>query len=93
MDEREGIVGERACRRGAPGINAVVQGLRALPHTKVTVVVPLTHESGTDGKGTGDTLTATKANTASGYRAWAVHGLGDFAADHADKGGWASRGP
>src|SRR5580698_346771 len=30
----------------APGINATVQALSALPHTKVTVVAPLTNQSG-----------------------------------------------
>ncbi len=59
---------------GAPGINAVVQGLVALPHTKVTVVAPLTNQSGTGGKTTPGTLVATKATTAAGYPAWAVHG-------------------
>jgi 5'-nucleotidase len=59
---------------GAPGINAVVQGLRALPHTKVTVVAPLANQSGTGGKTTPGTLIATKATTAAGYPAWAVHG-------------------
>jgi 5'-nucleotidase len=59
---------------GAPGIDAVVQGLRALPHTKVTVVAPLTNQSGTGGKTTPGTLVATKATTASGYPAMAVHG-------------------
>jgi 5'-nucleotidase len=59
---------------GAPGINAVVQGLRALPHTAVTVVAPLTNQSGTGGKTTKGTLVATRATTAAGYPAWAVHG-------------------
>jgi 5'-nucleotidase len=59
---------------GAPGINAVVQGLLALPHTKVTVVAPLTNQSGTGGKTTPGSLVATKATTAAGYPAWAVHG-------------------
>ena len=59
---------------GAPGINAVVQGLRALPHTTVTVVAPLANQSGTDGKTTPGHLVATAATTASGYPATAVHG-------------------
>ncbi|MGO9341585.1 MAG: 5'/3'-nucleotidase SurE [Acidimicrobiales bacterium] len=59
---------------GAPGINAVVQGLRALPRTRVTVVAPLTNESGTGGKTTKGALVVTKATTAAGYPAWAVHG-------------------
>jgi 5'-nucleotidase len=58
----------------APGIDAVVQGLRTLPHTKVTVVAPLTNQSGTGGKTTADTLQATKTKTASGYPAVAVAG-------------------
>lgn len=58
----------------APGINAVVQGLRALPHTRVTVVAPLTNQSGTGGKTTPGSLTVTKAATASGYPARAVAG-------------------
>jgi 5'-nucleotidase len=60
---------------GAPGINAVVQGLRALPHTQVTVVAPATNQSGTGGKTTPGTVTATKATTASGYPAMAVDGF------------------
>jgi 5'-nucleotidase len=58
----------------APGINAVVQGLRALPKTQVTVVAPLTNQSGTGGKTTPGHLTVTKATTASGYPARAVAG-------------------
>lgn len=62
---------------GAPGINAVVQGLRSLPHAQITVVAPLTNQSGTGGKTTpasAGALVATKAETASGYPATAVHG-------------------
>ena len=44
----------------APGINATVQALTALPHTKVTVVAPLTNQSGTGPKVTGGTVTATE---------------------------------
>jgi 5'-nucleotidase len=58
----------------APGINATVQALTALPHTKVTVVAPLTNQSGTGAKVTGGALTATNATTASGYPAKAVAG-------------------
>ena len=60
---------------GAPGINATVEALTALPHTKVTVVAPLTNQSGTGAKVTPGTLTATNAMTASGYPAKAVAGL------------------
>ena len=59
---------------GAPGINAVVQGLRTLPKTQVTVVAPLMNQSGTGGKTTPGKLTVTKATTASGYPARAVAG-------------------
>ena len=45
----------------APGINATVQALTALPHTKVTVVAPLTNQSGTGAKMTAGTLTVTDA--------------------------------
>jgi 5'-nucleotidase len=58
----------------APGINATVQALSALPHTKVTVVAPLTNQSGTGAKVTAGTLTVTDATTASGYPAKAVAG-------------------
>ena len=58
----------------APGINATVQALAALPHTKVTVVAPLTNQSGTGAKVTNGALTATSAMTAGGYPAKAVAG-------------------
>jgi 5'-nucleotidase len=58
----------------APGINATVQALTALPHTKVTVVAPLTNQSGTGPKVTGGPLTVTDATTAGGYPAKAVAG-------------------
>ncbi len=59
----------------APGIDAVVQGLRSLPNTEVTVVAPATNESGSGGKTTAGTLTVTDAKTASGYPAKAVKGF------------------
>jgi 5'-nucleotidase len=59
---------------GAPGINATVQALTALPNTKVTVVAPLTNQSGTGAKVTAGALTASSATTASGYPAKAVAG-------------------
>jgi 5'-nucleotidase len=58
----------------APGINATVQALTTLPHTKVTVVAPLTNQSGTGAKVTAGTLAVTDATTASGYPAKAVAG-------------------
>jgi 5'-nucleotidase len=59
----------------APGIDATVKALTALPHTKVTVVAPLTNQSGTGPKVTGGVLTATDAMTAGGYPAKAVAGF------------------
>jgi 5'-nucleotidase len=77
---------------GAPGIDAVVQGLRALAHTEVTVVAPATNESGTGGKTTAGTLSASRAQTASGYLAWAVHGYpADTIAWAIDQHGISSR--
>jgi 5'-nucleotidase len=58
----------------APGIDALVKALNALPDVKVTVVAPLTNESGTGGKTTPGTLTAFPEKTASGYPATAVKG-------------------
>ena len=61
----------------APGINAVVQGLRTLRLTSVTVVAPLTNESGTGGQTTpssSGSLVTSAAHTQSGYPATAVHG-------------------
>ncbi len=60
---------------GAPGIDAVVEALRALPETEVTVVAPATNQSGTGGKTSGGTLAATDATTASGFAAKAVAGF------------------
>jgi 5'-nucleotidase len=67
----------------APGIDALVQALAAEPATEVTVVAPATNQSGSGGKTTAGTLTATPATTASGYAATAVQG---FPADSVDYG-------
>jgi 5'-nucleotidase len=58
----------------APGIDALVQGLRGVQGVDVTVVAPATNQSGTGGKTTGGPLTVTDAKTASGYPAKAVAG-------------------
>jgi 5'-nucleotidase len=58
----------------APGIDAVVQGLRTLPDVEVTVVAPATNQSGSGGKSTPGTLTVHDGHTASGYPAKAVAG-------------------
>jgi 5'-nucleotidase len=59
----------------APGIDALVQALRKEKNVQVTVVAPATNESGSGGKTTPGTLTATKTTTKSGYPAWAVNGF------------------
>jgi 5'-nucleotidase len=58
----------------APGIDETVKVLKALPHTSVTVVAPLTNQSGTGARVTSGALTATTSTTASGYPAKAVAG-------------------
>ncbi len=58
----------------AAGIDALVEGVRAIPGVKVTVVAPLTDQSGTSDKTTPGTLSATALETASGYPATAVAG-------------------
>ena len=59
---------------GAAGIDVVVQVLRGVPATAVTVVAPATNQTLTDGRTTPGALTAVRAATASGYPAWAVQG-------------------
>jgi 5'-nucleotidase len=58
----------------APGIDALVKGLRKLSKVKVTVVAPAENQSGSGGKTTPGALTATKSTTKSGYPAIAVQG-------------------
>lgn len=58
----------------APGIDALVKGLRKLPDVKVTVVAPAENQSGSGGKTTSGALKATKTTTKSGYPAVAVKG-------------------
>lgn len=58
----------------AAGIDAVVEGLRALPGVRVTVVAPATNQSGKGSAVTGGTLTVTDGTTKSGVAAKAVAG-------------------
>ena len=58
----------------APGIDALVQALRAVKSTKVVVVAPATNQSGSAEKTTPGTLPTAPATTASGYTATAVTG-------------------
>jgi 5'-nucleotidase len=59
---------------GAPGIDALVQALRAQNNTKAVVVAPATNQTGVGGRTTDGTLAGSAAETASGYRATAVQG-------------------
>ncbi len=59
----------------APGINTMVQALRAMPHVTVKVVAPATNQSGTGSKTTAGPLVSTHVTTLSGYRAIAVQGF------------------
>jgi 5'-nucleotidase len=60
----------------APGIDTLVEAVRKLPDTTVTVVAPAKNQSGTGGKTTAGTPpTVTDATTASGYPAKAVDGF------------------
>lgn len=58
----------------APGIDALVEGLRATPGIQVTVVAPADDRTGTGGQTTEGELTTSEVTTASGYEATAVDG-------------------
>lgn len=58
----------------AAGIDTIVEALRKLPDTKVTVIAPAANRSGTGGRTTGGTLTVSTRKTLSGYPATAVQG-------------------
>jgi 5'-nucleotidase len=60
---------------GAPGIDALVQGLRKIKGVKVTVVAPAENKSGSSDMTTPGPLTTTQATTTSGYPAIAVNGF------------------
>ena len=70
----------------APGIDAVVRALTALPDTEVVVVAPLENQSGSGSKTTEGELAVTDVETASGYPAKAVDGF------PADSVNWALGG-
>jgi 5'-nucleotidase len=59
----------------APGIDAMVEGLRATPGIEVTVVAPAGERSGSGGSTTEGPLTTSDVTTASGYQATAVEGF------------------
>ena len=58
----------------APGVDAIVEALRTVKGVNVVVSAPATNQSGTGGKTTAGTLTATQGTTKSGYPATAVQG-------------------
>ena len=58
----------------SPGIDAIVQALRAEPEVEVTVVAPATQQSGKGGTVTGGALSASDLMTKSGYPVKAVAG-------------------
>ena len=59
----------------APGIDALVNGLRKLERVSVTVVAPATNQSGTSDRTTPGPLATSEATTASGVPAIAVQGF------------------
>ncbi|MHB1138200.1 MAG: 5'/3'-nucleotidase SurE [Microthrixaceae bacterium] len=70
----------------APGIDALVAALAALPDTEVVVSAPADQQSGTGSKTTEGELVATETTTASGHPAMAVQGF------PADSVNWALDG-
>jgi 5'-nucleotidase len=60
---------------GAPGIDAIVEGLRTVPGVEVTVVAPATNQSGSGENTTPGGVTSFEGTTASGYPAVAVNGF------------------
>jgi 5'-nucleotidase len=60
---------------GAPGIDALVKGLRTLDRVSVTVVAPATNQTGTSDRTSPGPLATSSAWTASGYKAIAVQGF------------------
>lgn len=58
----------------APGIDALVQGLRKLDRVQVTVVAPAANQTGQSDSTTPGPLTTAEATTTSGYPAIAVQG-------------------
>lgn len=60
---------------GAPGIDALVEGLRSVKGVKVTVIAPDVNKSGSGSNTTPGALVTAAATTASGYAATAVQGF------------------
>ena len=75
----------------APGINTVVEALRALPDTKVIVAAPAENQSGSGGRTTPGGAPASPATTSGGYQATAVAGFPADSVNWALDGGVAER--
>jgi 5'-nucleotidase len=67
----------------APGIDALVEGLRTLPDVEVTVVAPAENQSGTSDSTSAGPLTAQEVTTQSGYPAISVPGFPADSVEHA----------
>jgi 5'-nucleotidase len=72
---------------GAPGVDALVKGLRKLDRVSVTVVAPATNQSGAGDRTTPGQVSASEATTASGFQAMAVQGTPADAVNFALDGG------
>ena len=72
---------------GAPGIDAVVRALDALPDTEVVVVAPAENQSGSGSNTTEGELEVTQVETASGFPVTAVAGFPADAVNWALDGG------
>lgn len=77
----------------APGIDALVEALRALPNVEVTVVAPAENQTGSGDQSHADaaSLTSSTTSTLSGYPAVAVDGFPADAVQWALEGGVPSR--
>jgi len=75
----------------APGINTVVEALRALPDTTVIVAAPAQNQSGSGGRTTPGGAPASPATTSGGYEATAVAGFPADSVNWALDGGVAER--
>jgi len=76
---------------GAPGIDALVVGLRALPATEVVIAAPATNQSGVGEKRSATLPAASPATTASGVAGTAVAGTPADAVTWALDGGMPTR--
>lgn len=76
----------------APGLDVMVEALRTLPNTEVTVIAPAENQSGTGGKTTEGDVDVVDTATISGYASRSVAGFPADAVIFAlDKGGLTER--